>query len=315
MPFLIACNPVNYGKPWRLNCVEALAAGFYITGHDDWAELLCVVLPFHLHLHSVSIPSSFLPILIPLPQHLKSFRTISKCTREDYAQSHIELLRPVVVVGHTLIRSSLASPSSRGQTRSGRSTATSSSGIGPARPPRRCRRCRRRSSGRWKRRGKSVGVRCVSVESAPNIVFTVLLAVPSGTSRCPLWYSSLFPLVLLAVHSKPPCCPLGYLSLSLLLFHDHRTPSTPYAVCYRGTAINLTRTIPVLLALTPPPSVEYSEGDLLRANPNHVGEEWDDTALAPDNSDSEGERHDVEDLISGMAATTVDDSDPVSHGR
>jgi pre-rRNA-processing protein TSR3 len=42
VPFLIATNPVNYGKPWRLNCVEALAAGFYITGHDDWAEVLCV---------------------------------------------------------------------------------------------------------------------------------------------------------------------------------------------------------------------------------------------------------------------------------
>jgi hypothetical protein len=38
VPYLIATNPTNYGKPWRLNCAEALAAAFYLTGHDDWAE-------------------------------------------------------------------------------------------------------------------------------------------------------------------------------------------------------------------------------------------------------------------------------------
>jgi pre-rRNA-processing protein TSR3 len=54
LPFLVAANPVNFGKPCTLSSVEALAAALFIMGEKDRAEQILAKLSWGIRFLEVN---------------------------------------------------------------------------------------------------------------------------------------------------------------------------------------------------------------------------------------------------------------------
>ncbi|MBR9681634.1 MAG: DUF367 domain-containing protein [Candidatus Altiarchaeota archaeon] len=81
LPFLVAVNPVNYGKPHKLSTVEALAASAWVMGDSKKAERL--LSPFKWGIHFIDLNR----------ERLETYAKASEATIENEEKRMINALQ------------------------------------------------------------------------------------------------------------------------------------------------------------------------------------------------------------------------------
>jgi len=85
LPYLLAANPVNYGRPWRLSTVEAFAGALVLLGRRRQAEML--LSKFKWGMHFLELNSQYLEAYVQAKRSAEVVRVQEKLLRKIHTRT------------------------------------------------------------------------------------------------------------------------------------------------------------------------------------------------------------------------------------